>query len=139
MPTLALPNPVDPVWESAKAGAVTHMPLKEKFAYAQLYGARGANIMVIDLQQRAQGSVVRGYLGLDNLTPAEARDLIRVVQAYHMIVVSKVYNERRYITEAKALGIAPLPFRDVSENGEYPMASLKKISDLVGMKSEFVS
>ena len=137
VPGLALPNPVDPVWESAKGGAVTHMPLKEKFAFAQLYGARGANIMTIDLQQRAQGAIVRGYLGLDNLTAPEARDLIRNVRAYRGIVASKVYNEQRYIAEAKALGIAPLPFADVSEGGEYPMANLKKLCDLVGMKIAF--
>lgn len=139
VPILALPTVVDPVWQSAKTGAVSHMPLKEKFAFGQLYGARGANITTSDAEQHAQGSVVRGYLGLDNLTTAEARDFLRDVRAYRMVVASKIYNERKYIAEAKALGIAPPPLDDVGDDGEYPMGNLKKLCDLVGMKIAFVS
>lgn len=135
VPNLSVPNPVDTVWETAKSGAVAHMPLKQKLGWARLY-ARASNINALAMQQRTQGGVVRGYLGLDNLERPEARSLLREVRTYRGIMAGKLYNEQQFLVEAKALSIESGQFgSDLKLN----VANLERLCALVGEKLDLSS
>jgi hypothetical protein len=136
VPYISAPGPMDTVWETAKSGAVTHMPLKEKLGWARLY-AGVSNIRALGMQQRTQGQQVRGYLGLDSLETPEARSLIREVRTYRGIMTGKLFNEQRFLVEAKALGVVSSPFGGYLTKDN--VANLERLCRFVGEKPDLSS
>jgi hypothetical protein len=110
------PPPVPPIfppfnatiWDASQTGAVTHMPLKEKFAYAAFY-ERVRTQQTLRARQASQSIDLTRVAALDKLTPAEARSLTQDVGAIRSVLQTKMIISRQILDGAAELGQHPEP------------------------------
>ncbi len=100
---VSFPNTTSSVWDVARAGAVTHMPLKERMGYANFY-AFAANHLTLVAQERAGAGVVGRYAYLDSLTPQEARTLLQEISAMRPFLRIKIKQDAAVMQQAVDLG-----------------------------------
>jgi hypothetical protein len=96
------------VWDVAKTGAVTHLPLKEQLAYARFYG-QAQNYNGNMEQQRMDGQKLAAYVSLDRLSPAQATALLEAANAARPRPSNQLVNGSRLIEAARAVGAGPRP------------------------------
>lgn len=95
-------------WDVAKSGAVAHMPLRERMAFARFYYYVG-NQQTLVLQQREQGLRVVMYATLDRLTPDRAARLVEEMAASRAILAPKIQNTPGILDAARDVGVTPAP------------------------------
>jgi hypothetical protein len=95
-------------WEMAKTGALPHMPLKERLAFAAFY-ADADNQMSLVRMVRQQAIAVGGYRARQTLRPEEAAALIRESAELRSLLVGEARNVTYMLDEGRQLGLGPDP------------------------------
>jgi hypothetical protein len=93
-------------WEMAKAGAVPHMPLKERLAFAAFY-ADVDNQMGLVRMVRQQAIETGGYRSRESLRPEEAAALIRMSGELRSLLIGEARNVTHMLDEGRQLGLRP--------------------------------
>jgi hypothetical protein len=113
IPTIA--NLETAVWETAKTGAATHMPLAERLSYAHFYDAIANQKWAIDNERDQMLKAVKFY-GLDKLTEPEGRLLVQELVQARVLIQIRRRNSLNLIAAGKAMGIEPNPFPAEARN-----------------------
>jgi hypothetical protein len=103
---VGFPGPGASVWEVARSGAVAHMPLKERLAYANFYSL-AANYLTLVAGERGGAGTLGHYAYLDSLTPQEARTLLQEASATRPFLRIKIRQGELLLQRAKTLGAGP--------------------------------
>jgi hypothetical protein len=91
-------------WDVAKSGAVAHMPLSERTAYARFYGLiENQNSLVA--RQRDAAARMERYVHRDRLTPDQARLLVEETDSVRGMMVAKVGNVAGIVRAGGELGV----------------------------------
>jgi hypothetical protein len=103
------PGTFSSVWDVARAGAVAHMPLKERMAYANFYALAGNHLTLVTAE-RGDAGILGRYAYLDNLTPQEARSLLQDASAMRPFLRIKIRQDTLLLQQARQLGgeLAPM-------------------------------
>jgi hypothetical protein len=103
------PGTFSSVWDVARAGAVAHMPLKDRMAYSNFY-ALAANHLTLVAAERGDAGILGRYAYLDSLTPQEARSLLQDASAMRPFLRIKVRQDAALLQQARKLGaqLAPM-------------------------------
>ena len=96
-------------WDTVKAGAVTHLPLKERLAYSRFYWQVELDQSVFN-QGVAQNLQVYGYTAMAVLTPAEVRLNLQYLKRARLVGSIRSQYAIATIQTAKAMGIDPEPY-----------------------------
>lgn len=102
------PGVSETVWDEVKSGAVLHMPLKERLAYAQFYGA-GENMMTLVAQDRALAGEIAHATASDTLDAADAKALLKAAVAGRPFLRIKISQGEGMMKQALALGVELKP------------------------------
>ncbi len=101
------------VWDSSQAGAVSRMPLKEKFAYGRFYESlRNEQSLAAGLRAQAQG--IGRYFALDRLTEAEARSLLQDQFITRASLNIMIENAKDLLQQAHDLGLRAQPIKPIT-------------------------
>jgi hypothetical protein len=90
------------VWDEVKAGAVLHMPLEERLAYARFY-ANGANQLGLVAQDRALAREISQATAAGTLDAEDAKALLKATSARNFLRI-KIRAGEAMIAQARALG-----------------------------------
>ena len=106
--TTMLPIFPTTVWDLAKTGAVSHMPLKEQLAYAQFYFFL-ENANGIAQHKRQDGQKLSSYQNQETLTPDQSRSLLETIAYAQPLVHAEEKNAPSLVEFARGLGVSPQP------------------------------
>jgi hypothetical protein len=98
-------------WDVAKTGAVAHMPLSDRLAYASFYDDVALYQTLVE-RERTLMTEIGGYYRLESLTPEEGRRLRLAVNGDFGLLGIKAGQEPGFLRRAKALGVQAEPLRD---------------------------
>jgi hypothetical protein len=98
------------VWETAKTGAATHMPLVERLNYAHFYDAAANQAWATDNERDQLLKAVR-FIGLPSLLEPEGRLLVQEIVQARVINLVRRRNSLALVAAGEAMGVKanPLP------------------------------
>jgi hypothetical protein len=95
------------VWDEVKSGAVLHMPMEERLAYARFYGD-GVNLLTLVEQDRALAGEITHATAAGDLDREDAKALLRAVSVKNFLRI-KIQTGTGMLQEAVTLGAKPKP------------------------------
>jgi hypothetical protein len=98
------------VWDIAKTGAVPHMPLADRLAYASFYGDAALYQTLVE-RERTEVTEIFSYYRMGPLTPEEGRRLRLAVNGYEGLLRVKVAQEAGFVRRGARLGLKAEPVR----------------------------
>jgi hypothetical protein len=107
------PPPIYPIlqssaWETSKAGVITHMPLKERLAWAKIYNAvEGLN--VTEGVQRQAAFDISTIIYLEKLNATQGDRLVEGAAKLATLDKYQIAASPEFVRLAKSLGAAPAP------------------------------
>ena len=105
-----LSSPSTAVWDVAKAGqTLSHMPLRERLAFARFYAGAANQQGVIQMVRTAGSLQILRYIQKTELTPDEARRLPEDIAVARTLFLVRGRNDAAQLKLAKALGVDPGP------------------------------
>jgi hypothetical protein len=93
-----------PAWETAKTGAVAHMPLADRLAYASFYDRVATYNALVSREWDITGQI-GGRWRMGTLKPDEARALQLAALTYEGLLRIKIAQQEAFERRAKPLGI----------------------------------
>jgi hypothetical protein len=93
-------------WDIAKTGAVTHMPLDERVAFASFY-ANVANQALLVQIEREFSRHLAGYARLPKLSPQESDEFLRELPGMEGTLRAKIVNYAGLFELGRVLGERP--------------------------------
>jgi hypothetical protein len=96
------------VWDTVRAGAAAHMPLKEKLAYVNFYG----DVTFMQAIAARNLDLFTDLAGYGRVTtPTETQAMVKVLTRARALLRGKVQGDRYMLTQVKSLGARPRPPR----------------------------
>jgi hypothetical protein len=99
------------VWDVAKSGPLSRMPVKERLSYALAYDAFEKAQKVIDRQGDASIGTLQ-YRNQEQLSPDQALRLLELSSALRALLEVGVGGKTALLNQIQTLGISPEPISD---------------------------